>query len=65
MPTASVTSAMVNALKFRSPMVSGQARTASSGPPVRTGAPMNGMVCSKMMITPMPDMKPAITEYGV
>ena len=42
-PTASVTSAMVNALKFRSAMVSGQARTASSGPPVRTGAPMNGM----------------------
>ena len=37
----------------------------STAPPVATGAPMNGSTCRMMTITPMPDMKPEITEYGV
>ena len=61
-PTASVTTAMASALVLRSLSASGHSRIASSGPPVATGAPRNGRVCSRMMITPMPDMKPEMTE---
>ena len=43
----------------------GHDRTAPSGPPAETAAPMKGSVCNRMMITPMPDMNPEITEYGV
>ena len=57
-PTASVTAAMANALKLMSGITSGHDLTAPSGPPCATGAPRNGSVCSRMMITPMPDMNP-------
>ena len=30
--------------------------------PSATGVPMNGRVCSRIMMMPMPDMKPEMTE---
>ena len=65
MPAASVVAAMATALTFRSLNASGHARTAPIGPPVAVAAPRNGSVWMRMMMTPMPDMKPDITEYGV
>ena len=62
MQIPSETAAMASELKFTSPNTSGQERTASIGPPSSTGAPKNGRVCTKMMITPMPDMNPETTE---
>ena len=50
---------------LKSLTASGHWRIVLSGPPSSTGRPMNGRVCITMMITPMPDMKPEITEYGV
>ena len=64
-PTASVTAAMASALTLMSVITSGHDLTAPNGPPSATFAPTNGSVCSRMMMTPMPDMKPDITEYGV
>ena len=64
-PTARVTTAIANALRSTSVITSGHARTAPIGPPVATGAPRKGRVCNSMIIMPMPDMKPDITEYGV
>ena len=56
---------MARALKLIPAMASGQALIAPIGPPLAASAPRNGIVCSKMMIMPMPDMNPEITEYGV
>ena len=56
---------MARALKLIPAMSSGQALMAPIGPPLAASAPRNGIVCSKMMIMPMPDMNPEITEYGV
>ena len=56
---------MASALKLISLTASGQARIAPMGPPAATGAPRKGNVCNRMMIMPMPDMNPDITEYGV
>ena len=53
---------MANALRSKLLTASGQARTAPSGPPSAKGAPMKGRVCNRMMITPMPDMNPDMTE---
>ena len=60
-----VTAAMANALRLIPPITSGHARIASTGPPVATGSPRKGRVCIRMMMIPMPDMNPEITEYGV
>ena len=65
MPTASVTAAMAKALVLKLAMPSPQPLMAAMGPPSATGIPMKGSVCSRMMMMPMPDMKPEITEYGV
>ena len=64
-PTPRVTTAMASAPKLTLPITFGHSRTASNGPPIATGAPRNGSVCTSMIIMPMPDMKPEITEYGV
>ena len=61
-PTARVTAAIESALKLTSFIASGQARTAPSGPPVTMAEPRKGRVCMSMMIMPMPDMNPDITE---
>ena len=61
-PTRSVTTAMASALRLTSLIASGQARTAPNGPPCATDVPRNGRVCSSMMIIPMPDMNPDMTE---
>ena len=65
MPTASVTAAMAKAPVLKLAMPSPQPLMAAMGPPSATGIPMNGSVCSRMMMMPMPDMNPEITEYGV
>ena len=65
MPTARVTTAMASALKLTLRIASGHACTAAIGPPVGTEAPRNGSVWSSMMMIPMPDMNPDMTEYGV
>ena len=62
MHTPSEIAAMARELKFTSLNTSGQDRTASIGPPSSTSAPTNGRVCTKMMMTPMPDMNPDTTE---
>ena len=64
-PMARVTTAIAKALKLMFAINSGQARTAPIGPPPATGVPRKGSVCKRIMIMPMPDMKPDITEYGV
>ena len=64
-PTASVTAATAKALTLKCWMPSAQPLMEAMGPPSATGMPMNGSVCSRMMMMPMPDMKPEITEYGV
>ena len=65
MPTASVTAAMAKAAVLKLAMPSPQPLMAPMGPPSATGIPMSGSVCSRMMMMPMPDMNPEITEYGV
>ena len=65
MPTARVTAAMATALRFMSGTTSRHARIAPIGPPDATSAPMKGIVCTSMIIRPIPDMKPEMTEYGV
>ena len=64
-PTTRVTAAMASALKLTLFIAFGKARTTPTGPPVAPVAPRNGRVCKSMMIMPMPDMNPDITEYGV
>ena len=64
-PTISVTVAIAAAPKLTCWIRLGHSPMAWSGPPVVTGAPRNGSVCSRMMMIPIPDMKPEITEYGV
>ena len=64
-PTARVTAVTANALALKSPNASGQARTAPGAPPEATGDPSMGRVCMRMRISPIPDMNPEITEYGV
>ena len=61
-PTPRVTNAMASALKLTLSIAPGQARIDPSGPPVSTDAPKNGRVCTRITITPMPDMNPDITE---
>ena len=61
-PTTRVTRAMASALRLTSAIALGKARTDPTGPPVVTEWPRNGRICSRMMIIPMPDMKPDITE---
>ena len=56
---------MANAPKLMAGITSGQDLTAPKGPPSATFAPRNGSVCSRMMMMPIPDMNPDITEYGV
>ena len=63
--TASVTAAMATALRLGLVMPSPQPLMEPITPPSATGIPMNGSVCSRMMMMPMPDMKPEVTEYGV
>ena len=43
----------------------GSARAAPIGPPVAPEAPSRGSDCISTMITPMPDMKPDTTTWGV
>ena len=62
MPTARVTAAIAKEFGLMSLITSGHERTAPIGPPSATGAPRNGRVCSSMIITPMPDMNPDMTE---
>ena len=61
-PTPSATAAIANAWKLTSFIASGQDWTAPNGPPCAMDAPRNGKVCKSMMIMPMPDMKPDMTE---
>ena len=63
--TDRVTIAMSNAPASKSPIASGHALMVPTGPPETTSAPMKGRVCTSMMMIPMPDMNPDITEYGV
>ncbi len=56
---------MEKALRSTLRSASGQAKTMLAGEPDAPEPPRNGSVCSNMMITPMPDMNPDITEYGV
>ena len=56
---------MASALKLTLLIAFGKARTTPTGPPVAPVAPRNGRVCKSMMMMPMPDMNPDITEYGV
>ena len=61
-PTASVTAATAKALALKFSMPSAQPWMEAMGPPSATGRPMKGSVCSRMMMMPMPDMKPEMTE---
>ena len=61
----SVASAMPSALKWMSLNASGQPRIAARGPPSAPLWPTKGRIWIRMMMTPMPDMNPEVTEYGV
>ena len=61
MPTASVTAAMAKALTLKWVMPFAQPLMEAMGPSA-TGMPIKGRVCSKMMMMPMPDIKPEMTE---
>ena len=61
-PTARVTMAMMKELALKSWRASGMTRMALLGPPVRVSAPRNGRTWSSMMMMPMPDMNPEMTE---
>ena len=61
-PTARVATAIASAWKFTCRTTWGSAFTAATGPPMATGAPMKGRSCSSMIIIPIPDMNPEITE---
>ena len=65
-PTTRVTVAMATALRLKSPYrIRPRSESPPTGPPGTTSAPRKGRVCTSMMIMPMPDMNPDITEYGV
>ena len=53
---------MASAPRLTLARVSGHFDTTVGGPAAATGAPRKGSVCMTMMITPIPDMNPDITE---
>ena len=62
---ASVAMPMPRASALKPANASGRARTAPVNPPGAGGAPRKGRTSIIMMMTPMPDMKPETTTYGV
>ena len=61
-PTTRVTAAIAREWKFTPLIASGNPRNAPIGPPVEASAPRKGSVCNSMMMIPMPDINPEMTE---
>ena len=60
--TPRVAAAMMKACTLNPAIASGMTRSVPVGPPVAGSAPRKGIICRMMMIRPIPDMKPEITE---
>lgn len=62
---ASVAAKMAMELTFAWVNASGRLRSAPTAPPGATGDPRSGNSWIRMMMTPMPELKPEMTMYGV
>ena len=63
--TPSATNPISSVPESKASSASGQLRMAFNGLVILTGSPKNALNIEMTIITPIPDVKPAITEYGV